>query len=214
MAQGEREVRPPTPLFPDAGRRAAGSAGFGPGGREAEEDREGAFPAAAMAGAGRQATGRLFGRASPHAAYSPGLAQRLAPEPAVAPSDPFNLSPREREVLGVLAEGCTNREIAHRLFISERTVAVHVGNILAKLGASGRVEAAMVALRLGLVPSTPPATVMSALARPAPLAAATRSMHPSVIPGASQSGASRWGTLPAPARARTDQARPAGKPRL
>ena len=71
-------------------------------------------------------------------------------------------------MLGVLAEGCTNREIAHRLFISERTVAVHVGNILAKLGASGRVEAAMVALRLGLVPSTPPATAMGALARPRP----------------------------------------------
>jgi len=45
----------------------------------------------------------------------------------------------------------TNREIGERLYISEKTVGVHVGNILAKLGVSGRVEAATVALRLGLV---------------------------------------------------------------
>jgi DNA-binding CsgD family transcriptional regulator/tetratricopeptide (TPR) repeat protein len=79
------------------------------------------------------------------------LAQRLAGSPMQPAADPFNLSPREREVLAVLAEGRTNREIARRLFISERTVAIHVGNILAKLGVSGRVEAATVALRLGLV---------------------------------------------------------------
>ena len=84
-----------------------------------------------------------------------GFALRLAPAADAAPADPFNLSPREREVLGVLAEGRSNREIARRLFISERTVAVHVGNILAKLGVSGRVEAATVALRLGL--ASPPA---------------------------------------------------------
>ena len=55
-------------------------------------------------------------------------------------------------MLLVLAEGRTNREIAERLFISERTVAVHVRRILAKLGVGGRVEAAGVAIRLGLVP--------------------------------------------------------------
>jgi DNA-binding NarL/FixJ family response regulator len=55
-------------------------------------------------------------------------------------------------VLLVLAEGRTNREIADRLFISERTVGVHVRKILAKLGVSGRVEAASVAIRLGMVP--------------------------------------------------------------
>jgi DNA-binding CsgD family transcriptional regulator/tetratricopeptide (TPR) repeat protein len=72
--------------------------------------------------------------------------------PAVAR---FGLSPREYGVLLVLAEGRTNREIADRLFISERTVAVHVRRILAKLGVSGRVEAAGVAIRLGLVPEDP-----------------------------------------------------------
>jgi DNA-binding CsgD family transcriptional regulator/tetratricopeptide (TPR) repeat protein len=64
--------------------------------------------------------------------------------------DTFGLSPREREVLGLIALGRTNREIGDRLFISQKTVGVHVGNILAKLGVSGRVEAAAVAIRLGL----------------------------------------------------------------
>ncbi|MFL5681127.1 MAG: LuxR C-terminal-related transcriptional regulator, partial [Chloroflexota bacterium] len=62
----------------------------------------------------------------------------------------FGLSAREREVLGLISEGRTNREIGQRLFISQKTVGVHVGNILAKLGVSGRVEAAAVAIRLGL----------------------------------------------------------------
>jgi len=65
--------------------------------------------------------------------------------------DAFGLSGREREVLALIVDGRTNREIGERLFISQKTVGVHVGNILAKLGASGRVEAAMVAVRLELV---------------------------------------------------------------
>jgi DNA-binding CsgD family transcriptional regulator len=64
--------------------------------------------------------------------------------------DSFGLSKRELEVLGLIAQGRTNREIGDRLFISQKTVGVHVGNILAKLGVSGRVEAAAVAIRLGL----------------------------------------------------------------
>ena len=64
--------------------------------------------------------------------------------------DTFGLSGREREVLGLVSQGRTNREIGERLFISQKTVGVHVGNILAKLEVSGRVEAAAVAIRLGL----------------------------------------------------------------
>ena len=64
--------------------------------------------------------------------------------------DTFGLSKRELEVLALIAQGRTNREIGDRLFISQKTVGVHVGNILAKLGVSGRVEAAAVAIRLGL----------------------------------------------------------------
>lgn len=64
--------------------------------------------------------------------------------------DTFGLSAREREVLTEIARGRTNREIGERLFISQKTVGVHVGKILGKLGVSGRVEAAAVAIRLDL----------------------------------------------------------------
>jgi DNA-binding CsgD family transcriptional regulator len=72
------------------------------------------------------------------------------PSPAVNGRDTFGLSVREREVLKLIAQGRTNPEIGERLFITRKTVGVHVGNILSKLGVSGRVEAAAVAIRLGL----------------------------------------------------------------
>jgi len=88
-----------------------------------------------------------------HAAGS-GIAAAFAPDDGgKREKEAFGLSRREREVLALIAEGRTNREIGERLFISQKTVGVHVGNILAKLGASGRVEAAMVAIRLELVPT-------------------------------------------------------------
>jgi DNA-binding NarL/FixJ family response regulator len=61
------------------------------------------------------------------------------------------LTSREREVLALVAEGRSNREIAGRLFISAKTVSVHVSNILAKLAAAGRTEAVAVARRRGLL---------------------------------------------------------------
>jgi DNA-binding CsgD family transcriptional regulator len=61
------------------------------------------------------------------------------------------LTAREREVLALLAEGLTNRQIGQRLYIAEKTASVHVSNILAKLGASGRTEAVTVAHRRGLL---------------------------------------------------------------
>ena len=63
----------------------------------------------------------------------------------------LGLTAREREVLGLVALGRTNRQIADELFISENTAGVHVSNILGKLGVAGRGEAAAVAYRLGLV---------------------------------------------------------------
>jgi len=66
-------------------------------------------------------------------------------------ADPFGLTPREREVLALVADGRTNRQIAETLFISESTAGVHVSNILGKLGVANRGEAAAVAFRLHLV---------------------------------------------------------------
>jgi DNA-binding CsgD family transcriptional regulator/tetratricopeptide (TPR) repeat protein len=82
-----------------------------------------------------------------------GIASAFAEPGPARRRDAFGLSSREREVLALIVDGRTNREIGERLFISQKTVGVHVGNILAKLGASGRVEAAMVAVRLALVPT-------------------------------------------------------------
>ena len=62
-----------------------------------------------------------------------------------------NLTPRELEVLTLLAHGRKNSEIADNLFISERTVKFHVSSILGKLGAANRTEAARIAINRGLV---------------------------------------------------------------
>ncbi|GGN64756.1 hypothetical protein GCM10012285_67040 [Streptomyces kronopolitis] len=79
-----------------------------------------------------------------------------AEEPAVAA---LGLTPREREVLRLVADGRSNRQIADALFISPKTASVHVSHILAKLGVSGRGEAGAVAHRLRLfgepVPKVP-----------------------------------------------------------
>jgi DNA-binding NarL/FixJ family response regulator len=61
------------------------------------------------------------------------------------------LTDREQEVMALIAEGRTNRQIALQLYISEKTVSVHVSNILAKLGVHSRTEAAAVARREGLL---------------------------------------------------------------
>ena len=67
------------------------------------------------------------------------------------------LTPREREVLALVAEGHTNRQIGEALFISEKTASVHVSRLLAKLGASTRGEAAAIARRAGLLGALPDA---------------------------------------------------------
>jgi ATP/maltotriose-dependent transcriptional regulator MalT len=74
--------------------------------------------------------------------------------PVAEPSDPlahFGLTSREREVLGLIAAGLSNGQIAKELFISPKTASVHVSRILAKLAVSGRIEAAAVVHRLGLL---------------------------------------------------------------
>ena len=76
-----------------------------------------------------------------------------APTPrvlAAATIDQLGLTPREAEVLALVAAGQTNRQIGERLYVSEKTASVHVSNILRKLGVSTRVDAAAVAQRLGV----------------------------------------------------------------
>jgi DNA-binding CsgD family transcriptional regulator/tetratricopeptide (TPR) repeat protein len=66
------------------------------------------------------------------------------------PAGPETLTPREREVVALLAEGLTNAQLAERLYISPRTAAVHVSNVLSKLGMASRTEVAAWAVRAGL----------------------------------------------------------------
>jgi DNA-binding NarL/FixJ family response regulator len=78
------------------------------------------------------------------------LARPTPTEPSAAAQT--GLSPRELEVLALVADGLTNREIGSTLFISEKTVRVHVSRILAKLGAANRTQAATLAQHLGIRP--------------------------------------------------------------
>ena len=67
-------------------------------------------------------------------------------------SNPQPLTDRERDVLVLLAQGCSNKDIARHLTIGEQTVKTHIGHILNKLGVSSRTQAALYAVRAGLVP--------------------------------------------------------------
>jgi DNA-binding CsgD family transcriptional regulator len=80
------------------------------------------------------------------------LAGAPEPEQASAALDRLELTPREVEVLSLLAAGRTNREIAEALFISEKTASVHVSRILSKLSVRNRAEAGALAHRLGVEP--------------------------------------------------------------
>ena len=71
------------------------------------------------------------------------------PDSGVTAGDPFGLTPRERQVLALVADGATNREIGAQLYMAEKTASVHVSRILAKLDVRSRTEAAAVAHRLG-----------------------------------------------------------------
>ncbi len=106
---------------------------------------------------GDQAAAREVGdlaRASAHRLGARPLLEELqaigsAPRRADSRSDA--LTARETEILALVAEGRSNGEIAKQLFISVKTVSVHVSNILAKLDAAGRTEAAAIAHRRGLL---------------------------------------------------------------
>jgi DNA-binding NarL/FixJ family response regulator len=80
--------------------------------------------------------------------------KRIPPEIAAHLSEHLGeekLTPREIEVLQLAAEGCRNREIGERLFISEETVKAHLKHLMDKLAAKGRTEAVGIALRRGII---------------------------------------------------------------
>jgi two-component system, NarL family, response regulator LiaR len=81
---------------------------------------------------------------------SPKAAARLLRE-VRAPESPETLTERETDVLRLLALGKANKEIAYELHIGEKTVKTHVSNILSKLGVASRTQAALHAVRIGLV---------------------------------------------------------------
>ena len=83
-------------------------------------------------------------------ALHPQVAARLVHH-AVEPAGLADLTPREQDVLRLLADGFANKEIARKLGISEKTVKTHVSNILPKLGVADRTQAALAAVRRGLV---------------------------------------------------------------
>lgn len=85
---------------------------------------------------------------------SPQVAARLVRE-IKAPDSPEKLTQRETDVLRLLALGCSNKDIANELVIGEKTVKTHVSNILMKLGLTSRTQAALHAVRIGLVSQTP-----------------------------------------------------------
>ena len=79
------------------------------------------------------------------------LGRRARLKVQAPPENPYRLTSREAEVLRLVAEGLTDREIGTRLFISHRTVERHVSNLLSKLGAARRAELVATALREGLL---------------------------------------------------------------
>ncbi len=82
---------------------------------------------------------------------SPGLASSVLFEMTREESNPINsLTPREREILQLVSEGLTNRQIGERLFLAEKTVKHHMTNVLQKLQVRSRVQAALLAQQKGL----------------------------------------------------------------
>ncbi len=77
-------------------------------------------------------------------------AHNNVPKPVSIPNELQGLTEREREVLGFIADGLTNREIAEKMVISEKTVKTHVSNLLDKLDLEDRTRAAIWALKHGL----------------------------------------------------------------
>ncbi len=93
--------------------------------------------------------------AAGRAHLAPQVAARLMRE-VRAPERPETLTERETDVLQLLTQGASNKEIAHALSLGEKTIKTHISNILSKLGVQSRTQAALLAVRLGLAPANAP----------------------------------------------------------
>ena len=92
--------------------------------------------------------------AAGHIQLTPRAAARLM-QALSAPESPEELTERETDVLRLLAQGQSNKQIARNLQIAEKTVKTHVSNILSKLGVQSRTQATLYAVRIGLVSANP-----------------------------------------------------------
>jgi DNA-binding CsgD family transcriptional regulator len=125
-------------------------------------DRAGAAEQAALAAATAEAIGALpLHRAVAELVARGRLDVLDARLPRARTTPASALTARELQVLGLLAEGLTNREAGRRLFVSEKTVSVHVSNLLAKLGVRSRTEAVTVAHQRGLLADAVAAAAVS-----------------------------------------------------
>jgi NarL family two-component system response regulator LiaR len=86
-----------------------------------------------------------------HPTLSAEAVEVLVQKPSTPKGPGNDLSPREREVLDLLADGLSNAEIAERLFVSIAAVKYHVSNVLSKLGAANRTEAVALAMQQGIL---------------------------------------------------------------
>ena len=103
----------------------------------------------------REATAALDRLLELGAELDAGRARRILASAVGSGVPPRDLTPREREVLRLLADGLTNRQIAERLVVSEHTVHRHVTNLLRKLDLPSRTAAAAYAVRSGLLDRSP-----------------------------------------------------------
>ncbi len=102
-----------------------------------------------------EVTSAVRAAASGEVLISPELLARLLPRLSrTGNSRHQDLTEREREVLGLLADGLTNAAIAERLFVSVHTVRNHIANLSTKLGAHSKLEALSIAVREGLLPDS------------------------------------------------------------
>jgi two-component system, NarL family, response regulator YdfI len=113
--------------------------------------RSGARTVLSRRSSSRQIVAALHAAASGLVAMEVGSLESLLPAPRIALRPAEQLTPREVEVLRLLADGDSNKIVAYRLGISEHTVKFHVTSIMAKLGAGSRTEAVTLGIRQGLI---------------------------------------------------------------